>query len=106
MSEKVTTWRAKAAAGVSIVWDTVLATDLTEQVPELDLPVYFFHGIYDYTCSYAEARAYFEVIKAPVKGFYTFDQSAHSPIFEEPDKVRRIVSTDVLAGTNRLAESR
>ena len=73
---------------------------------ELSIPVYFFHGIYDYTCSYTEARAYFEVIKAPVKGFYTFDQSAHSPIFEEPDKVRRILNTDVLAGTNSLTEFR
>ena len=35
LGEKATTWRAKAAAGVSIVWDTVLATDLTEQVPKL-----------------------------------------------------------------------
>jgi hypothetical protein len=41
---------------------------------------------------------------APVKGFYTFEQSAHSPMFEEPGKMRRILREDVLAGTNHLAD--
>jgi len=104
VSEKVNTWRAKASSGVSIVWDTILATDLTEQVPELDLPVYFFHGSYDYTVSSTEAKAYFEQLKAPVKGFYTFAQSAHSPIFEGPEKVRKILQEDVLVGANSLAD--
>jgi pimeloyl-ACP methyl ester carboxylesterase len=102
--EKVNTWRAKASSGVSIVWGTILAMDLSKQVPELDLPVYFFHGIYDYTASYTEAKAYFEKLKAPVKGFYTFEQSAHSPIFEEPEKVRKILQEDVLVGANSLAD--
>ena len=75
---------ANSTAGAGYLWDTMLATDLAKQVPELDLPVYFLHGIYDYTCSYTEAKAYFEKLKAPVKGFYTFEQSAHSPMFEEP----------------------
>ena len=84
----------------------MLATDLAEQVPELELPVYFLHGIYDYTCSYTEAKAYFEKLKAPVKGFYTFEQSAHSPFFEEPEKMRQILREDVLAGTNNLADTK
>jgi hypothetical protein len=39
-----------------------------------------------------------------MKGFYTFEQSAHSPIFEEPDKVLRIIKEDILAGVNNLAD--
>jgi pimeloyl-ACP methyl ester carboxylesterase len=105
LGEKVKTWRAKAAAGVSLLWDTILATDLAKQVPELDLPVYFFHGIYDYTCSYTEAKAYFEKLKAPLKGFYTFEQSAHSPMFEEPEKTLNILQEDVLVGANSLADA-
>jgi pimeloyl-ACP methyl ester carboxylesterase len=105
LGEKVNTWRAKAASGVSLLWDTILATDLAKQVPELDLPVYFLHGIYDYTCSYTEAKAYFEKLKAPVKGFYTFEQSAHCPIFEEPEKALNILQQDVLGGANSLADA-
>lgn len=102
--EKVNLWRAKARNGVSIIWNTSLNMNLSQEVPELNLPVYFLEGVYDYTCSYSLAIEYFELLKAPVKGFYTFDQSAHSPIFEEPEKSLRILREDVQAGTNNLAD--
>jgi len=104
-SEKIDMWRGKSQSGVASLWDEMLATDLAEQLPELGIPVYFFHGIYDYTVSYTEARSYFEKLRAPVKGFYTFQQSAHSPMFEEPDKMRKILQEDVLAGGNKLADT-
>lgn len=75
LGEKVRLWRGKASAGVSVLWQTMMTTDLATTVPELDIPVYFFHGIYDYTCSYPLAKAYFEQLKAPVKGFYRQEQS-------------------------------
>lgn len=102
--EKVNTWRAKSRSGVSPLWDKILSTDLAKEVPALHLPVYFFHGVYDYTCSYTLAKSYFEKLKAPIKRFYTFEQSAHSPIFEEPQKAHRILLEDILAGANTLAE--
>lgn len=104
--EKIDMWRAKASSGVSIVWDAVLATDCAEKVPSLDIPIYFFHGIYDYTCSYSLAKEYFGRLRAPVKGFYTFRESAHSPIFEEPEKARKILHEDVLAGACGLADGK
>ncbi|MFZ2517825.1 MAG: alpha/beta hydrolase, partial [Anaerolineae bacterium] len=51
-------------------------------------------------------KSYFEKLKAPVKGFYTFEQSAHSPLFEEPEKMGHILQEDVLAGTNSLADTK
>ncbi len=102
--EKVNMWRGKSRSGVSLLWDTMLATDLSKQVPELDLPVYFFEGIYDYTCSYTEAKSYFEKLKAPLKGFYTFEQSAHSPLFEEPESFIEIMVNDVLNSNVNLAD--
>jgi pimeloyl-ACP methyl ester carboxylesterase len=104
LTEKINLWRAKAKSGVSILWDTILVTDISKQVPEVNIPVYFFHGIYDYTVSYPLAKKYFEQIKAPLKGFYTFNNSAHSPIFEEPVLVRKIIEKDVLNNTNSLAD--
>jgi pimeloyl-ACP methyl ester carboxylesterase len=104
--ERVNMWRGKSHSGVSLLWDEMISTDLTQQVPELGLPVYFFHGIYDYTVSYTEAKSYFEKLKAPIKGFYTFEQSAHSPLFEEPEKTLKILQEDVLAGTNSLADAK
>jgi pimeloyl-ACP methyl ester carboxylesterase len=106
LMDKLNLWRAKARNGVSVLWATSLHTDLSQQVTELDLPVYFFEGIYDYTCSYALAKDYFEKLKAPVKGFYTFEQSAHSPIFEEPARSLKILREDVLAKANSLADAK
>jgi pimeloyl-ACP methyl ester carboxylesterase len=102
--EKLHTWTAKAKSGVAVLWDDMLTTDLTQEVTELAIPVYFFSGIYDYTVNYTLAKDYFEKIEAPVKGFYTFEQSAHSPMFEEPDKMIKILREDVLTGSNRLAD--
>jgi pimeloyl-ACP methyl ester carboxylesterase len=102
--EKVRMWRGKLSSGVSALWGEMLATDLAERVTALAVPAYFFHGIYDHTVSYQLAQAYFEGLEAPLKGFYTFDNSAHSPVFEEPERVRRIMREDVLAGRNSLAD--
>lgn len=104
LSEKVNMWRGKSGAGISVVWERMLTIDLSKEVPELQIPVYFFEGIYDYTCTYNEAKAYFEKLDAPVKGFYTFEQSAHSPMFEEPEKMQQILREDVLRGTSNLAD--
>ncbi len=104
INEKLNLWRAKSRSGVSILWDTILATDLAKEIPQVDIPIYFFHGIYDYTVSYPLAKEYFMQIKAPVKGFYTFNNSAHSPIFEEPALVRKIIETDVFNSSNSLSD--
>jgi pimeloyl-ACP methyl ester carboxylesterase len=106
IKEKFYLWLGKSRSGVSSLWKNMLATDLSEQLPELEIPVYFIHGIYDFTVSYTLAKEYFDTLKAPVKGFYTFDKSAHSPLFEEPDKMIKIMKTDVLTGSNSLSDTR
>jgi pimeloyl-ACP methyl ester carboxylesterase len=88
------------------LWCKLIAIDLTKKVQKLDIPVYFCHGIYDYTCSYTLAKVYFEKLQAPVKGFYTFEQSAHSPLFEEPEIMQHILQEDVLVGVNNLTDTK
>lgn len=103
LGEKIDIWRGKIFSGKRL-WNTQLSTDLTTKVTGLAIPVYLLHGVYDYTVSYDLARAYFERLEAPVKGFYTFENSAHSPLFEEPDRFCEIVREDVLTGTTGLAD--
>ena len=102
--EKARLWRGKRSSGVSALWAEMLDVDLAERVTELALPAYFFHGVCDYTVNYQLAQDYVEALKAPLKGFYTFERSAHSPMLEEPQKSQRIMREDVLAGTNSLAD--
>ncbi len=105
LREKINLWRAKSRSGISIVWDRMVTTDLRQQLTAIATPVYFLHGRHDYTVNYSLARSYLEVIRAPVKGFYTFESSAHSPLFEEPGKMNLILREDVLAGNNHLADN-
>lgn len=104
--EKINTWRGKLHSGVSSLWNEMLATDLSKQLTKFKIPIYFFSGIFDYTCSYTEAKSYFNKLNAPIKGFYTFEQSAHIPIFEEPKKMQKILQEDVLNGLNNLADQK
>jgi pimeloyl-ACP methyl ester carboxylesterase len=82
--EKLRLWRGKFNAGVSALWTEATATDLAQTLSAVGVPVYFFHGSYDYTVCYPLARAYFDRLHAPAKGSYTFERSAHSPMFEQP----------------------
>jgi pimeloyl-ACP methyl ester carboxylesterase len=104
LGEKLALWRGKFSSD-KILWDKMIATGLTNQIQKLDIPVYFFHGKYDYTVSYPLAKAYLDRLQAPFKGFYTFQHSAHSPMFEEPDRIKQIVQEDVLVGKNNLSDA-
>lgn len=108
LSEKLNLWRGKFFSRSSSfsLWDKMQVTDLSQMVTKLEIPVYFLHGKYDYTCAYPLAKEYFEKLDAPVKGFYTFEESAHSPMFEEPEKMRQILLEDVLKRANSLADEK
>jgi pimeloyl-ACP methyl ester carboxylesterase len=103
LQDKVAIWRGLAFSRRHL-WDDFIATDLTALVDTLDLPVYFFLGQNDFTANHTLARQFFDGISAPGKGFYTFENSAHGPVFEEPQRAREILGQDVLAGVNHLAD--
>jgi pimeloyl-ACP methyl ester carboxylesterase len=102
--EKWNLWASKARSGASVLWEAMISTDMRRIVPEVQVPVYFLHGVHDFTCSYSLARSYAADLRAPVKGFYSFHGSAHSPIFEEPARMREIIRHDVLRGTTTMAD--
>lgn len=104
LREKVNIWRGIAFSR-SFLWNDFIATDLASHIHELDLPVYFFTGLYDHTANRDLAKAFFDQIRAPVEGFYTFQNSAHSPLFEEPQVARNIMLQDVLMQGNHLADN-
>lgn len=88
--ERVKFWRGKIASTGFAVTKDATGFNAFEEVPKIEIPIYFFAGKYDYTCSYSLQKEYFEAIVAPEKEFYTFEDSAHSPIYEEPEKASEI----------------
>jgi pimeloyl-ACP methyl ester carboxylesterase len=82
----------------------ILQSDITAKVPRLEIPVYFFSGNFDLTVNKDLSKEYLKKIDAPVKGFYTFNESAHSPMFEEPARLKEILIKDVLNSSTSLAD--
>ncbi|MCL2066161.1 MAG: alpha/beta hydrolase [Treponema sp.] len=73
------------------LWDYIIENNLFEPSILFQVPVYIIHGKYDYQVSYALSRGYFEIIEAPGKSFFAFEESAHSPNVEEPEKFVQVV---------------
>ena len=81
---------------IQYLFRDVTGQNLTQTVPKLDIPVYIIQGKYDYQVSYVVAKEYFDRLEAPEKHFYTFENSAHCPNFEEPDLFLQVLVEDVL----------
>lgn len=106
LGEKINIWRAKAfLRSKTVLLDQLFSTDMAVKVPKLAIPAYFISGKHDLTVNHDLSKAYLERLQAPVKGFYTFEQSAHSPMFEEPERFVQIMVEDVLNSTTTLADT-
>lgn len=105
LREKVNIWKSKFSfLSKTNLNKEVLTTDFAGMAPKLDVPVYFFSGKFDMTVNIDLSKAYYDQLQAPLKGFYTFNNSAHSPLFEEPLLARQIIEHDVLKGNIHLAD--
>ncbi len=105
MQEKIDFWHSRFTfIKQTNLHDEILQTNLIEQVHTLAIPVYFMSGAYDMTVNHDLSQEYLSGISAPVKGYYTFENSAHSPLFEEPERMIQILMTDVLTGGSSLAD--
>lgn len=90
LKERINIWRGKSF--VNQTMQDIFLFNAFETVRSVNVPVYFFAGKYDYTCCYELQKEYFEFLDAPKKYFYTFENSAHSPFFEEPEKTKEIIA--------------
>ena len=73
------------------LWMDVMNTNLFNQIDSMSIPTYFFHGKFDYTTPYPLALEFYNQLKAPKSEFFSFENSAHSPIMEEPEKFNTIL---------------
>lgn len=64
----------------------VLDSSIYFKIKEYQIPVYFFVGKSDYTTPCELIEKYYNRIKATQKKMIYFDNSAHFPFFEEPEK--------------------
>lgn len=67
--ERINIWRGKSFAQTTPVAVDSRRFNAFEEIFEIDVPIYFFAGIYDYTVCYSLQKEYYEQIKAPLKEF-------------------------------------
>jgi pimeloyl-ACP methyl ester carboxylesterase len=65
--------------------------DLVHELPRIDVPVVFVQGRHDKVAPGEVAEQYASVLSAPSKRLVWFEESAHTPHLEEPDKFRALL---------------
>jgi pimeloyl-ACP methyl ester carboxylesterase len=68
------------------LWPEASRLNLVKVVPALRMPVFFFIGRHDHVVAAETSAAYFEMLRAAAKTLVWFEESAHEPPVEEPDK--------------------
>jgi len=84
---------------LNLIWSHLTNVDFFIQAKELNVPVYFCAGRHDYTVPSILAERYFLELKAPKKDWIWFENSAHNPHFEEPEKFVDYLINTVLKET-------
>ncbi|MBS4174423.1 alpha/beta hydrolase [Bacillus sp. FJAT-49736] len=65
--------------------------DLISTVQKVDIPIYFLMGRHDLTVPPEPVKELFDSIEAKEKQWIWFEESAHSPLFEETEKFSRML---------------
>lgn len=81
------------------VFNDASEENLIETLPAVDCPVYFFAGRKDYQTNSAIAERYYAVLRAPKKGFFWFESSAHGVPTSEPGRLQQLIIDKVLPET-------
>lgn len=72
--------------------------NLHEEIPSVEIPIYFIQGENDFITSYEACEEYFYMLQAPYKELIPISECAHNPIIEKTDDVSDILINKVLLG--------
>lgn len=84
---------------LKMLWIKLLKVNLFETSTKFDIPIYFIEGRHDYNAPSSIANQYYESIKAPLKELIWFENSAHFPQWEEPEKFHSILKNKIIKET-------
>lgn len=73
----------------------LLHVDLANEIKKVDIPIYFLMGRHDLIAPYEPTEEFFKSIKAPEKNWRWFNNAAHTPNIEEPEKFLSILVAEI-----------
>lgn len=77
-------------------WNEVMQKNLFRELPRINCPVYFFLGKKDLQTNFNVSKEYFEILKAPKKNIFIFENAGHSVLTEEAGEVQKIIINEIL----------
>lgn len=77
------------------LWPAFASLNLDQRFRSFDVPILFVLGRYDQIVPSTLAEQYFRAIRAPAKRLVWFEQSAHNPQFEEPQKFTQLLINEI-----------
>ena len=81
----------------------MLRVNFIEEVPKIDVPVFFLHGALDYNTPLVLVEEYFQLLDAPYKELVTFENAAHTPFLADTDAFNQVVirARDIVEGNDQ-----
>mgnify|MGYP003294054113 FL=1 len=76
---------------LSKMWPTIVHYDFIKDCGPFQMPYYIFQGRKDNNTPASLVQAYYDSIVAPDKDLIWFENSAHGPLGEEPEKFKRLM---------------
>jgi pimeloyl-ACP methyl ester carboxylesterase len=88
---------SRKGSGFSIIlmWNAIMNLNPMKDLSNQKIPVFMIQGLDDRVTSFDLAKKYYNVLNAPFKKFYTFENSAHSPHMEEYERFEKIMKDEV-----------
>lgn len=66
-------------------------TNLNDIAQEIKVPFYVLQGVHDMQTTYEDSKAFFEHVGSAEKRFYAFQDTAHAPFVDEPERMIEIM---------------
>jgi len=83
----------------AIVYPQLQDIDFRQDVPRLAVPIYVLDGAAELSARRDLALEWFDMVEAPIKRIYTFENAAHAPAFEHFEAFTQIMTETVLPET-------
>lgn len=81
------------------LYDEIYEMNFFKKFPIVKCPVYFFTGRKDFSTNSTLTEKYYRKVKAPKKGLFWFEKSAHNLPDSEPDLMQEIIIIKILPET-------
>lgn len=74
---------------ITFLTNDMFNMNIGEEIESLAIPMYIFGGKHDLMACTEQALVFFDKVTAPKKNFYIYENSAHFPMFDEPQKFEK-----------------